>query len=325
MAMLEILDAANASVSPVYHAFLIKYKPNDKVVHGFVEGKDDPSFYQGYIENILPESWEVKLWASGNKSNVLSIFNDFEWARFPRNRFAFFIDRDLSEFINDDTPSDPCIYITDGYSIENEVVSRGTCRRVLKEVCNLSDMNETELDVILDLFENERRAFQVQMTPIMAWIIYWRRIGIVTHLNNIDMEKLFSFDSGKIVENQMPCGFSSKYEYIKNKLNISCNDFDYSETINEFVGKSGPSKYVRGKYELWFLVGFILSVYKNINKFSSGHETPPKMHFTLSKSNAITIFSGRFRMPKSLRIFLKRTLIRYAKEIVVDFSAGTHD
>ena len=44
MSMLSIHQAALESSNTVLHEFLLRYKIQGKIVYGFVEGKDDPSF-----------------------------------------------------------------------------------------------------------------------------------------------------------------------------------------------------------------------------------------------------------------------------------------
>jgi len=85
MDMLEILAEARESSNVVYNDFLLFYKAGQQTVYGFVEGKDDPSFYQGFIEAILPDDWSCKLIQAGNKKKVLEVYSQMDWSRFPRN------------------------------------------------------------------------------------------------------------------------------------------------------------------------------------------------------------------------------------------------
>ena len=130
MSILGVHAEALGSELTVYHEFLTRYKKTAMCVYGFVEGKDDPSFYRGAIEHMLPKEWTVDLWSVGNKDKVIQLYADFDWVRFPKNRVVFFIDRDLSEFLKETLPVQNNVYITDKYSIENDIVSRDTCDRV---------------------------------------------------------------------------------------------------------------------------------------------------------------------------------------------------
>jgi hypothetical protein len=88
----------------VLHEFKIRFKKNSNTIYGFVEGKDDPSFYRGFIDNNIPDNWHVELWCAGGKDNVLDIYSNFDWRSFHKRQILFFIDRDLSEFTKESIP-----------------------------------------------------------------------------------------------------------------------------------------------------------------------------------------------------------------------------
>lgn len=111
MTMLSIHAQALNSNIACYHEFLLRYSQKAKVVYGFVEGKDDPCFYRGFIDMLLPEDWTVELWPAGNKDAVYRIHADFDWVRFSKKRICFFVDRDLSDLIPELLTQDTNIYI----------------------------------------------------------------------------------------------------------------------------------------------------------------------------------------------------------------------
>lgn len=89
MSMLGVHAEALGGELTVYHEFLNRYKKTAMCVYGFVEGKDDPSFYRGAIEHMLPEKWTVALWSVGNKDKVIQLYAAFDWVRFPKKRVVF--------------------------------------------------------------------------------------------------------------------------------------------------------------------------------------------------------------------------------------------
>ena len=52
--MLEMHAAALSSKVASYHEFLSRFSKFKKVVYGFVEGKEDPCFYRGFIDFFSP-------------------------------------------------------------------------------------------------------------------------------------------------------------------------------------------------------------------------------------------------------------------------------
>jgi hypothetical protein len=59
MDMLNVHAAALANGKIAYHEFLLCYRAGQKLVYGMVEGKDDPCFYRGIIDQILPQGWRL--------------------------------------------------------------------------------------------------------------------------------------------------------------------------------------------------------------------------------------------------------------------------
>ncbi len=74
---------------------------------------------------------------------------------YSKHDIAFFVDRDLSEFLDEPLPQNTNMYITDKYSIENDIVNRGTCERVLTELFNIESIDISEAGKILDLFDEQ--------------------------------------------------------------------------------------------------------------------------------------------------------------------------
>lgn len=313
MTMLDLHAQAANGPSPVYHEFLMRYRPKTETVYGFVEGKEDPSFYRGSIESSLPVDWKVEMWAVGNKNRVLSLLSGFDWEVHDPARILFFVDRDLSVFFPEETPATTSnLYVTDNYSVENDIVSRTTCDRILSEVCGLETQSKNERDQILDLFEAGLGDFQDALVPVMVWIIIWRRNGHKPCLDHICMDDLFAFQAGKAVVKPNPKRRQDWYTYLHGQCNIPEVEGDYPSVEDEFRRGDGVRRFIRGKYEMWFLACFCLSVYRDIATLSTEFSEPPKMRTSMGKGDAMVVASPRARAPQSLRDFLQRTCVAYA-------------
>lgn len=269
-------------------------------------------FLPGFIEHLLPDDWEVELWPAGNRDQVYRVHADMDWRRFPKKRVCFFVDRDLSSLIPESLSMDSNIYVTDSYSIENELVKRGTCRRVLSEVCALGTLDHAELDAVCDLFEVELEKFLAAMVPTMAWILYWRRIGKRAALNDILMKDLFAFTNGTLRSNPTPKGKSDAVQYIHEQCNVV---HDASVNIGaleaEFRKGRAYRHFIRGKYVFWFLIEFCCSVRASAGvHFKTCAKIPP-MNVIFSAANGMTIIGNRARVPKSLKTFLSANYCEY--------------
>lgn len=312
MTMLEIHATALSAQVASYHEFLSRYSTTAKVVYGFVEGKDDPCFYRGFIDHFLPDDWEVELWPAGNRDQVYRVHADMNWQRFPKERVCFFVDRDLSSLIPEALATDSNIYVTDGYSIENDLVKRGACRRVLSEVCALGTLDHSELDTVCDLFEVELEKFLAAMIPTMAWILHWRRSGERPALNNLLMCDLFAVTSGTLRANPTPRGKGNPVQYIHERCNVTYDaTVDTAPLEAEFRKGGAYRHFTRGKYVFWFLIEFCRSVRASIRThFKSCTKVPP-MNVSFAAANGMTIIGNRARVPKSLKTFLSSNYCEY--------------
>ena len=313
--MLKVHAAALSSKIASYHEFLGRFTKAKNVVYGFVEGKEDPCFYRGFIDYFLPDDWEAELWPAGNRDQVLKIHNDIDWRRFPKKRVCFFIDRDLSDLTSEKIPADKNIYVSDKYSIENSIVNRGTCRRMLTEVFGFSNVSHHEMDHVCDKFEAELEHFSVLMIPTMARILYWRRVLAVANLNNIKISKLVAVNNGAVVFDASDAANTARTLYIHKRAGVTWDPkTDISAEEAEFSKALVYRRFLRGKYVLWFLVEFCKSIHKAADQFFSDCTKPPKMKVAISASNAVTIIGDRARIPKSLRTFLTDNYCTYIEE-----------
>ena len=197
MSMLEIHKQASGRSTVSYHLFLTRYKECERVVYGIVEGKQDPGFYRSVIESLIGIDWRLDLLPAGNRDQVLELFSLFDWGRFNKKRICFFVDRDLSKFVPGlKRPKVSNIYVTRGYSIENDCASAQTVLRILNEVLNVTMLSSEEESRIEKIIERNIESFSEAMTIVMAQIIAWKQNGEETLLNNFDPSVLFEFEDG---------------------------------------------------------------------------------------------------------------------------------
>lgn len=312
MTMLAIHGAALASKIASYHEFLSRYSKSGKVVYGFVEGKDDPSFYRGFLDLLIPDDWSVELWPAGNKDQVYRIHGDLDWRRFPKKRICFFVDRDLSDLIPEQLPQDENIYVTRGYSIENDVATKATCNRLLTEVCGFAKAGHDELDSACELFEQQLGVFFEALIPVMAWILAWRRGGRRPNLNDLAMHHLFRIEDGKVHPLANPNGKATVAEYLHAQCNVPFDPALDIAALEQEVRTGGRHRiFSRGKYVFWFLIEFCRTVHRDAKVLFRTITSPPKMHVNLSHSTGMSVVGVRARMPPSLRAFFKATFGSY--------------
>lgn len=319
MTMLEIHTEALTEVGSTYHEFLLRYKAHGKVVYGFVEGNDDPLFYRGLIEHFLPAGWCVELIKASGKKNLIAAYEYFDWTRFSLKRVCFFLDRDLSSFVEEKDLCGENVYVTDSYSIENEFADFGVFKRVLSEVLNIDDLTEGEWLGIKEKFDTGLAFFLENMVPVMAQIILWRRQGVSSCLDNIKLKNIFEIENGGLKVKGGLEGRMAKIEEIARLVKEKASKEDELESVEqEFLSNEGAKKFVRGKYVLWFFVELALDIYRSISNLVARLSKPPKISITIGAGNAMVFVAPRLRCPESLKEFIERTYCIFIRQIMTE-------
>ena len=317
MDMLKIHAAALEGSITAYHEFLQYYDCSKKRVYGFVEGKDDPSFYRGLIESNLPDDWEVKLIISGRKDKVFEVFDKMDWSRFPKKGVCFFVDRDLSEFLGE-SYSGENIYVTDNYSIENEVVNFFIMQRYLEEILGVIGLNPTEINVIRLLFESNLKEFSEAMAPIMAQILLWRRSTVKVSLNNIEPKEFFIFKEGRIELNPSFLSAGNRLRHAGSRVAaMQATDDEIADAEVEFREKEGIRKYIRGKYLMWFFVQCAKEIHEALPSLCPRYSVVPQARLGLGARNAMIVIASWVRCPTSLKVFLEHNFVAFIKEVTI--------
>lgn len=310
--MMDVHTDALNSGKAVYHEFLIRFRKDHKTVYGIMEGKDDPLFYRGLIEQNLPPGWEVDLLVAGSKTKVLRSESDFDWDRFPRNRICFFVDRDLSDFSKVAAKLTSNLYITEKYSIENELANFGTFKRVIQEILNVTEISHGELLLMSRIFDENLRTFSDNMAAIMAQIILWQRQGGKPSLDNICPKDIFEFENGVMKMKVDFEIFEKRIAYAAKKVSLTpSSQAELAPITEEFIRKSGPERLIRGKYVAWFVVEQCLHLHSTIQNYCKSYTAPPKVRVTLGQANAMTLVANRIRCPDSLDQFVKSNYCEY--------------
>lgn len=301
MEFLNYLKESTKSAVVTRTKFMQQYRPKDNSIHIFYEGKDDPSFYSNFIEPYKRKYQRIYYYNAHNKTGVYLNHSKLDWSQYEKNRILFFVDKDLSDLLNESFTTDRNIFVTRFYSIENYLVSKTLCARCLRELMGIEDDKliykiTKEFSHCLYLYHNEIR-------PIMAMILYYRSIHEPLNLNNLDLSKLFSFKKGihRIV------GIT---EYFVKNAGLATN-MSYTEikrNLNILLNIANPKVYVRGKFELWFFVYFLNSLPSILNKDKVKGEPRYKLNINLSPSTAVQVLAPRLRIPPELKGFLDANL-----------------
>lgn len=316
--MLGIHSEALENVNAIYHEFLLCYKAHTKKVYGIVEGKEDPIYYKGLISQLLPDDWDVEFIVAGCKNKVLESITFFDWARFSPRRICFFVDRDLSDFFPERPNIPENLYITDNYSIENDVVNFAVFKRLMEEVLNISGLRSDEIDDIERRFNNGLCTFREIMIPIMSQVIYWYRHGQKPCLDHIRLKDFFDFVNGTVSLKNHFLLPQSRLEHVAKCVSLESATLENLISIeSEFRMKLGGERYIRGKFLIWFMAEFALDVHRSILNIVKRFTNSPKLKVTIGYSNLMIFVAPRTRCPESLKAFLIHTFGQYIADFMI--------
>lgn len=310
MSMIEIHRSALRDIIVPYNEFLRAQNSSANQIFGFVEGRDDPAYYLGHIENIINnDNWCIRLIEAGNekgnRKKVLDLLRIIDWNYYLRKQVLFFIDRDLSLFLDIEEFNDENLYVTDMYSIENNIVTKYTLKRVLREYYNVS-LQEYEWEIIDNYFECGLRAIIEVMAIITSYYIAIFRNGEMPCFDSIQMKDLFYIDKCRVIVKEIDYN-----EYLNSRWNTNLDNIETTTVLKEFIAKDGKSKFIRGKNLMWFFVNFINSFCKNCHEIIPSIQKPICGCRELDLNNAIRDLGSKTRPPKTLRDFLNATCILY--------------
>lgn len=231
---------------------------------------------------------------------------------------CFFVDRDLSDFLNENHPLESNVYVTEKYSIENELATSDVFERVLEEVYSIDGLTPVEVDNILNIFHQNMSFFCDALSLVMSQIILWKRDGGKPCLDNIDLKNIFYFEDGCL---HLKDDAASPIDRI-NLASIACklpaHDYSILEKMEkDFREKNGHYNFIRGKYIIWLFIHNLESIHKSINKFSGKHTAPPKIHVSICEANFITIIGPRARIPDCLKRFVQDNYIKYILSLIL--------
>lgn len=307
----ETLIEARDDVKPQTALITLKsqFNPRSKKIWIIVEGKTDPCYYLNTIENVIPAEWKVVPVEAGNKNTVIAVFNSLDWHKYDKKKILFFVDRDLSDFIDDVKVKSANIYITDGYSIENSLISEYVIQRVLRELLGLNNINSNEIMSINSLFQRAKSLFIKTMTITMGIILCIREHNIpIDGLNTIEIKKKISFSKG---ECSLKLSLQGLYDYVIKQLNCkdSFSKAEYEASKAKFSFHRNHKNLIRGKYMLSFLVLFLISIRDDWEKIVFAKTRAKKRSITLGIDNAFENVAVRARTVPSLRRFYMKSII----------------
>lgn len=279
-----------------------KYRRDEHTIFLIVEGKDDIAYYHCIVNKYIRDT-KFFILPANNRKNVIRVFLQVSWDYYSRKRVFFFIDRDLSNLLNEYTPDDLNVYVTDKYSIENSVFTIETMLSTIKVFYGVYDLDTKEEKLLSELYLKAYTSFCDLFCVVMAWIVCWRKSGINCNLNNLISDRYYYIHNGVFIAN-------SNYQTrdviidIHNQCNVMFSDRSIGDICIDIERNGGIDKIIRGKYVKVFFVHFIASVVNSFNELFP-NRNKPKATVSLSSKNALGVLAGYSVVPDSLHAFFE--------------------
>lgn len=308
MLFIDGLRRERESSIAAYHQFLLRDPQYPLDFHAFFEGQDDLSFYINFLNDFVVDSFNIHVYKCGNKRGVYEVYRRIT-ATTRQGKPLFFVDKDLSNFLDEALETAPNIYVTDLYSIENYLVSNDMLIRVWTELFHFSGVILEINDFHKSRFQEELERFYSFMLSITAWAVYLRRNGKRPNINNITFSRLFKLNDDLVLEESEELKQIGQITFLERLCSEKTPEgwSDEASNILQELSTVPPQSYIRGKLELGFFVKFIEKLLKMINNALSQNERV-SLRTQLSGENAIEILGPRLSIPKSLKEFLQKNM-----------------
>lgn len=303
MSFLHNLQAAASAPQAQFNLFLTNFKPSGSTIFAFVEGKDDLSFYGIHLSFRIPGSFKISFVKCDNKKGVLRALSEY-LRRFPPNpRAMFFVDRDHDELCGQSQAQSDFLFVTTGYSIENELCAEVVVRRYCVESLGL-DTDAQAVNETASRFALSLQSFETVALDIMAWIVAARRQGGVLNLQNLDTKKVVSFDASLLTASLA----ASRAEIFSYLCKVTGANAPYPEIDVAVIDKvktelqqQESGVWLRGKQVVWFLTMFLSAVETTMKAAGLSVKSKTNLHL----ENAVEVLAGKVTTPRGLIEFLE--------------------
>lgn len=311
----EVLREEAGGSHAQFHQFILalqKGQADDQYL--FFEGDDDPLFYVDLAQNFLNDRLHLEFICHG-REGVLKVHELVARDRRAIERAHFFIDKDHNDILNGEEKFSGSIFRTVGYSFENYIVCERVLRRFWVERLHLPS-TDSRLDQTIGAFRSMHKSFMRRMRILMALVLIGRgidgRTALKLNLNNVSLDRVLRLDFSSLDVRWLPNAMQS-FLAASNMIQAGVGpirSIDIRRTCRAHLSSEDAKLYVRGKYELWFLVKFLMAKTRELADKKTAATlgvSRAKPNETISPANCLIQLAPLCPCPKDLaRFFLER-------------------
>lgn len=305
MSFIDTLRSARDSRVAVLHEFWTQYDARQPRVHAFFEGHDDIAFIAPHIERHLPSGFRLVAHRCEGKARVYEAFSDITNKQPNVQLVMFFVDKDVDDILGTPWPTDPRIFVTDVYSVENYVVSGDVLRKMLRDGVRLTGVAFDE-DAILRQFEAGLAAYHKKVLTVMAWVVLARRLGERPNLNNLHMRALYTLGAECTLIRTPTSRLDVLATATGVRLSLGLHG-PVKQTRRE-LSRVPAKRVVRGKYELWYFVEFWRVLLQSLADLAEEAGGKMQRKVAVTHENALRVAAPYAATPAGLGRFLQAHL-----------------
>lgn len=272
------------------------------------EGQDEKYFAPRINLAIGEQCWNGV--NSGGRNVVLELYKLISGHHIYRDaNYRCFIDKDFQYCF--ENPDSEIIYITNGYSIENNYVNEAVFKRILACEFNVTEFNENSKDYskCVSAFKNRFEEHNKSIHKFNCWVKAHRLMELrgeaprTLNVRGIKIASLIdvSVNEVKRVYTDDPQDLFKDYDNLQ-LCSDAINDAD------EILTNSNSEEAYRGKQQLEFLRLFLTKLREDrAAKLPKLFSTKGRVSLNLSKENCISELSQYADVPECLKTFLDKT------------------
>lgn len=308
------------------------YSAKETTVHLFVEDEDDFEFYRTVVNHIY-YNYKVLHYPMKGKQNVKDVYELINWSIFQRGKVLFFVDKDYDDILPTKTTTAINFFYTKHYSIENYIVTEEVFNIILDRFY-VNKVEENLKHKLLEIYRKSYHHFVIKMRTLTWFILIDREKSRKAVLDNLKLGQFIHFDKMEYIEKKlipklrferiMRSSRNSSEKYyirdisVKEMLSDKCGADSSLFTFQNIMEKrnlicdiSNHKSFIRGKYDLWFLLELLKTVDKRIefiyekDKIPVTQENPmPRKKVEISNLNVFDFVCSKMDYPDDVKSFL---------------------
>jgi len=330
------------SVAANIQTFKNEYYHNKKTLHLFVEDEDDYEFYHAFASRIYND-YEIYRYAQKGKAKLFEAYREMAFDKYKPGRVLFFYDKDYDDLIQKTQPVGSNLFMTSHYSIENYFVNEEAYRIILTYAYRYTppELIEQVISEIRPLYE----IFCSKLKIVTSWILIYREDSSFCDLDEIKFDDLFMQEKDvftctkKVLQTKYAQLMADttivnqhKKQYrtqglkviLESKSKADPSKFSYKAFLRNYRKINSiqdRKKYLRGKYEIWFLFKVFVGNFSvkmkaynekagNYNAKDENKEKIPRIaqRMQINESTIFSLVTPKMKIPSDLDQFLRNNL-----------------